>query len=55
MVNSYMKYSRFYVNFENFSWNKHWGIGGYLKLARNKNMCGIGNYPCYPMVPYIIE
>ncbi|VDK88827.1 unnamed protein product [Litomosoides sigmodontis] len=38
------------------SWSKHWGIGGYLKLARNKgNMCGIGYYSCYPMVPYIIE
>ncbi|KAL3999063.1 Papain cysteine protease family protein [Acanthocheilonema viteae] len=34
------------------SWGKRWGIGGYLKLARNKNnMCGIGYYSCYPVVP----
>ncbi|KAK6105893.1 Papain cysteine protease family protein [Brugia pahangi] len=34
------------------SWSKRWGIGGYLKLARNQeNMCGIGYYACYPLVP----
>ncbi|CAG9538329.1 unnamed protein product [Cercopithifilaria johnstoni] len=38
------------------SWSKHWGIKGYFKLGRNMgNMCGIGYYSCYPMVPKIIE
>uniref|UniRef100_A0A0R3RU67 Cathepsin L-like n=1 Tax=Elaeophora elaphi TaxID=1147741 RepID=A0A0R3RU67_9BILA len=38
------------------SWSKYWGMGGYMKLARNdNNMCGIGYSACYPMVPYIID
>uniref|UniRef100_A0A915PQQ5 Cathepsin L-like n=1 Tax=Setaria digitata TaxID=48799 RepID=A0A915PQQ5_9BILA len=34
------------------SWGSGWGDDGYLKLARNQdNMCGIGFYSCYPLVP----
>uniref|UniRef100_A0A915PQ23 Peptidase C1A papain C-terminal domain-containing protein n=1 Tax=Setaria digitata TaxID=48799 RepID=A0A915PQ23_9BILA len=34
------------------SWSSDWGENGYLKLARNQdNMCGIGFYSCYPLVP----
>jgi len=30
------------------SWGPTWGDGGYLKIARGKNMCGIEMQPSYP-------
>jgi C1A family cysteine protease len=32
------------------SWGTEWGIQGYLKLARNKNICGVANYPSRPIL-----
>lgn len=33
------------------SWGKHWGVNGYIKMARNKrNQCGIGLACTYPIV-----
>jgi len=32
------------------SWGLDWGISGYVSLARNKNMCGIAEYPSYPII-----
>lgn len=32
------------------SWGHHWGIDGYIKMARNKNLCGIADDASYPVV-----
>ena len=26
----------------------HWGEDGYMRVARNENMCGVASYPLYP-------
>ncbi|XP_014468689.1 PREDICTED: cathepsin L1-like [Dinoponera quadriceps] len=31
-------------------WGKHWGEDGYMRLAKNKNRCGIANYAAYVRV-----
>lgn len=32
------------------SWSTSWGTGGYFKMVRGKNMCGITGYVIYPLV-----
>lgn len=32
------------------SMGSHWGEGGYMRLARNKKLCGMGNRAYYPQV-----
>ena len=36
------------ISYYCFSWGESWGIGGYGKIARNKNVCGIANYAVVP-------
>ncbi|KAF7383648.1 hypothetical protein HZH66_012998 [Vespula vulgaris] len=31
-------------------WGEHWGEGGYMRLARHKNRCGIANYAAYAKI-----
>lgn len=31
-------------------WGKHWGEQGYMKIRRNKNMCGLANFAAYAVV-----
>lgn len=31
-------------------WGKTWGDDGYMKIKRNKNLCGISNYAAYAVV-----
>lgn len=33
------------------SWGSTWGNGGYGLVARNENMCAIGNWANYPIIP----
>lgn len=30
-------------------WGVNWGIRGYMKMIRGKNMCGLSNRPCFPI------
>ncbi|MCI4381409.1 hypothetical protein PGIGA_G00251180 [Pangasianodon gigas] len=32
------------------SWGTDWGEGGYIRMLRNKNQCGIGSYSVVPIV-----
>ena len=32
------------------SWGGGWGEGGYVRLARGSNMCGVGNAGSYPVM-----
>ena len=32
------------------SWGAYWGDEGYIKMARNVNICGIANEPLVPLV-----
>ena len=31
-------------------WGERWGMGGYMKVKRGVNMCGIANYAAYAIV-----
>jgi len=32
------------------SWGAKWGLDGYFKIERGKNMCGLATCASYPMV-----
>lgn len=34
------------------SWGSEWGEKGYVRLARNKNVCGIANFPNRPVLGF---
>ena len=31
------------------SWGSHWGMGGFFRMIRGKNMCGIANHASVPI------
>ncbi|XP_034942402.1 cathepsin L1 isoform X2 [Chelonus insularis] len=31
-------------------WGENWGEGGYMRIRRNKNLCGIANYAAYARI-----
>lgn len=31
-------------------WGENWGENGYMKIRRNRNMCGLSNYAAYAIV-----
>lgn len=31
-------------------WGEHWGEGGYMKIRKGKNLCGLANYAAYSVV-----
>lgn len=32
------------------SWGASWGEDGYMRISRNKKMCGIGSEQSYPLI-----
>jgi aminopeptidase C len=32
------------------SWGRSWGSNGYMKMIRNKNMCGVATAASYPIL-----
>ena len=32
------------------SWGKKWGDGGYFRMKRGENMCGLNTYITFPIV-----
>ena len=32
------------------SWSTEWGEDGYVKVARNENMCGVATYATFPLI-----
>lgn len=32
------------------SWGYNWGEGGYVRMLRNVNLCGIANKPMAPVI-----
>jgi len=32
------------------SWGASWGEGGYIRMIKGQNQCGIGNQPSYPVI-----
>lgn len=31
-------------------WGQNWGEGGYMKIRRHRNVCGLANYAAYAVV-----
>lgn len=32
------------------SWSTYWGVGGYIKMSRKDNNCGVASQPTYVVV-----